>query len=113
MINTAIFMRKACNLKELKHLTAKYPHQTAHFIITKYIELNDDEFKDFCNDFFEDRKFIVENEIHMHFGDDKYYCLLIYNKNSNDGILVESEGYSYARYTAVVDMSKMNEVSNG
>ena len=109
MENTAVFMRKAYNLKELKEWTKKYNKESTQFIISKYIELKDKEFKEFCKDFLADRDFIIENSINMGFDNDTYYCILVYNKHSNDGILVENEGYGYARYTALIDMSKMNE----
>jgi len=110
MIETAVFMRKASTLKELKEWTKKYNKETSRFTITKDIELNDKDFKEFCKDFLENRDFIIENSISMGYDNDAYHCILVYNKKSNDGILVENEGYGYARYTAVVDMSKMNEV---
>lgn len=110
MIEQAVFMRKASTLKELKQWTEKYSKDKSYFIISKYIELSNKDFKDFCKDFLVHRDFIIENSKHMGFENDTFYCLLIYNKESNDGILVENEGYGYARYTAIVDMSKMNEV---
>lgn len=113
MISSAVFWRKASNLKELKKVTKEYSHEQAEFVIVNYVELNDKEFNEFCNDFLNPYEFIVQNDGRMTFENDKYYCILVYNKNSNDGILVENEGYHYARYTGLVDMSKMNEVENG
>ena len=110
MTNRAVFMRKASSLKELRKWTKEFKDESSEFNITKKIELNDNDFKDFCNDMLENRDFIIENSLNMGYYDDKYHCILVYNKNSKDGILIENEGYGYARYTALVDMKKINEV---
>ena len=110
MTNRAVFMRKASSLKELRKWTKEFKDESSEFNITKKIELSDNDFKDFCNDMLENREFIIENSLNMGYYDDKYHCILVYNKNSKDGILIENEGYGYARYTALVDMKKINEV---
>lgn len=110
MTNRAVFMRKASSLKELRKWTKEFKDELSEFNITKKVELSDNDFKDFCNDMLENREFIIENSLNMGYYDDKYHCILVYNKNSKDGILIENEGYGYARYTALVDMKKINEV---
>jgi hypothetical protein len=39
-----------------------------------------------------------------------WHCILVKSKTSDIGLLIESEGYDYARYTGVV---KLSEVENG
>lgn len=109
MVNRAVFFRKAVSLKELKQDTEHYKDETSPFFICKRVELEDKDFNDFCDSLLKDRDFIAENKSVMGF-DKAYYCILVYNKNSEDAILVESEGYNYARYTALV---KKSEVQNG
>lgn len=107
MVDTATFIRKNKDLAQLRELTEKGIFEKSKFVITKYIELNDDDFEFFCEDFYKHQEFIIENLTNMGFENDTFLCLLVYNKNSNDGILVESEGYSYARYTALINMSEV------
>ena len=37
----------------------------------------------------------------------QHHCLLIYDRENGDGLLVESEGYSYARYAQFVPQAKL------
>lgn len=107
MVDKAVFIRKNKDLAQLRQLTENGIYKKSKYVITKYIELNDDDFELFCNDFYEHQEFIIENLTNMSFENDTFLCLLVYNKNSNEGILVESEGYSYARYTALINMSEV------
>lgn len=107
MVDRATFIRKAKDIKQLKQMTAREENGKSKFIITKYIELNDNDFNFFCKDFYEYQEFIIDNLVNMGIENDTYLCLLVYNKKSNYGVLVESEGYSYARYTALVKMSEV------
>lgn len=52
----------------------------------------------------EDQIFVFINNDKMWFdsGDLCWHCLLIKGENSKDGILVDAEGYAYARYAAFV-----------
>ena len=38
--------------------------------------------------------------------DDNYHCLLIYDKEQGDGLLIESEGTAYARYAQYISGAK-------
>jgi hypothetical protein len=49
----------------------------------------------------EDREFIEDNISEMYLDTENVrHCLLVKAKGGRDGILVEAEGYSYARYAA-------------
>ena len=51
---------------------------------------------------------IARNKENMWFGtDDRYHCLLVYDKEQGDGLLVESEGYDYARYAQYIPQAKI------
>ena len=53
--------------------------------------------------------FITTNKDLMCEAGGLYHCLLVCAQNRRDGILVESEGYDYSRYTAyVADRSTLN-----
>lgn len=50
-----------------------------------------------------EQNFISENIEQMHLGTDgAYHCILVMGQGHRDGILVESEGFAYARYAAYV-----------
>lgn len=69
--------------------------------IIKTIELSHQDFESFRNNLLSDYSFIKENAAEMGVGTDgAYYVIMVLDKDSDDGILVESEGSSYARYSA-------------
>lgn len=70
-------------------------------VIEKIVELPEAEYKYFKTAPLRDMPFISENTDLMH--RDKngvFHCLLVLGEKSSDGILIESEGYSYARYSS-------------
>ena len=72
-------------------------------IVEKSIELPANLFEHFFQNLLNDYDFILENTDYMY--QDKNgvsHCLLILGEGQNDGILVESEGSAYARYSAFV-----------
>lgn len=71
--------------------------------IEEVIELTESEFDHFRHNPLNDYDFILESSDLMHVDDNGvYHCLLVLCENQNDGILVESEGSFYARYSAFV-----------
>ena len=67
------------------------------------VELSYSEFQDFKNHLFDNRPFIEDNIDYMYRDNEGInHCLLVLGEGEEDGILVESEGYSYARYTALL-----------
>ncbi len=74
-------------------------------IIEKIVILPDEEYQYFLNHMLYDYQFIAENTDLMyaeHLEDDTWisHCLLVMGENSDDGMLVESEGADYARHAA-------------
>lgn len=102
----AKFAYKANNIKDLQELVDDGLCQCDKFKIVGKLELNDKEFNDLCKDFVSDREYLLVNKDKMYY-DDKYNCLLIFNKNKDFGLLVESEGFSYPRYAAIIKMSEV------
>lgn len=75
--------------------------ETSPCVIEKSVELSADIFDHFAENLLNDYDFILENTDHMY--QDKSgvnHCLLVLGKEREDGILVESEGSAYARYSA-------------
>ncbi len=71
--------------------------------IEAMVELNHKEFYDFRNHLFDNRDFIKEHRDLMYQDRDGVsHCLLVLGEGETDGILVESEGSLYARYSALL-----------
>lgn len=65
------------------------------------VELNNSEYHSFRNNLFDNYDFIIENIDSMyHDNNGVSHCLLVLGEGEKDGVLVESEGSHYARYTA-------------
>jgi len=72
-------------------------------VVEKTIPLSGKEFDVFSKNLLRDWDFIKENVGLMHFDENGvYHCLLVTGESREDGILVQSEGYNYARYSAHV-----------
>ena len=66
------------------------------------------EFENLRKNTLKDNDLIARNKGNMWFGtDDRYHCLLVYDKEQGDGLLVESEGYDYARYAQYIPQAKI------
>lgn len=72
-------------------------------VIEKNITLTPSEFAYFCDNFLEDMDFIKANRDLMREDENGvWYCIKLTARESKISVLVESEGYDYARYTAVI-----------
>lgn len=70
-------------------------------IIEKIIRLTAQEYDKISGNMLADYDFIEDNVNHMYVdGEGTYHCLLVLGENRTDGLLIESEGYRYARYAA-------------
>lgn len=72
-------------------------------VVEKMIELSGNEFAFFKENLLHDHDFILKNVDLMHQDTNGvYHCLLVLGEGQDDGILVESEGSFYARYSALI-----------
>lgn len=70
-------------------------------VIEKIVEFPEADYKSFRSNLIRDAGFISENIDRMHVDKDGiYHCLLVLGEKQPDGVLVESEGYDYARYAS-------------
>lgn len=77
--------------------------ETSPCVVGKTVELSADWFDHFSENLLNDYDFILENTDCMYEDTDGVsHCLLVLGKGRDDGILVESEGSAYARYSAFV-----------
>ena len=74
-----------------------------NFEVSKTIRLPADVFEAVLQKPMRDYDFIQDNIEQMHCDSSGvYHCLLLTSEGRNDGLLVESEGYSYCRYASYV-----------
>lgn len=103
----AVFCRKGSDVDELIECAASPGMQKTKtaFQVEKVVVLSDAEYAAFRKEgFMQDQTFLFENRYYMWFDPSEtcWHCLLIKGEHSREGILVEAEGYSYARYAAHV-----------
>lgn len=88
------------NLKAvLERKASDYP--TADCVIEKIVELPKAEYEHFKSAPLRDMSFIAENTgLMCRDLNGIYHCLLALGEGSSDGVLIEAEGYTYARYSS-------------
>ena len=73
------------------------------FVIEKTVTVPAEVFADMLKRPLENRPFIIENvPLMCQDGNGVYHCLLVTGEGRTDGILVESDGYGYAKYASYV-----------
>ena len=80
--------------------------ETTECIVEKAIPVSNYRFRQMLSSPMQDHKEILDNIEDM-YNDGVYHCLLIYDKEKGDGLLVESEGYGYLRYAQFVPQAKL------
>ena len=82
--------------------------ETAPCVVEKAVGISHAEFENLRKNTLKDNDLIAQNRDVMYFGkDDKYHCLLVYDNEQGDGLLIESEGYRYARYAQYIPQAKL------
>lgn len=102
-IMKALFGRKIFNSNELKEFTEKAKKEGSKGTeceVTKEIELSDEEFKEFAKDFCREQPWITKEDGGYN-ENGELRCIRVKNSKSRKSILVDSEGYTYPRYTAI------------
>ena len=104
--NSASFFRKAVSVRDM---VAKAPFpEKARFQITKVIELPTGQYRRYRNELWRDVTFISRNESNMRFDEktETFLCLLVTSRDTISGLLVEADGFGYARYAAFIPDKK-------
>ena len=95
------FCFKSCRVQDLKDSRADGPVRVQ---VAKIIQLT----QHFCSHLLEDMSFIKANN-RLKGSKDVPLCLLVTTRNIRGGILVDCQGYNYARYAAeVLDKSALD-----
>lgn len=71
-------------------------------VVSAVVELPKAEFLHFQQNLLQDYPFIKEHVDDMFVDGDVSHCLLVMGEGCEDGVLVRSEGYDYARYSALL-----------
>ena len=71
-------------------------------VVEKAVELSAVEFDRFCRSMLEKYPFIREAGASLHYDDGMRHGFLVLGVGRNDGILVDPQGYNYARYSAFI-----------
>ncbi|MCL2532096.1 MAG: DUF6329 domain-containing protein [Oscillospiraceae bacterium] len=72
-------------------------------VVAKIVELCSADFQEFRSGMMHDWDFIAENIPLMGFDENgTRHCMLVLGEGCDDGILVDSQGYDYARYASFV-----------
>jgi hypothetical protein len=94
------FTRKPYNLNEL--LETNHTNATRAISIEMVLTLPAADFDAWARNLTTDQDFITAHKGLMHMDEDfTCHCILVKRQGDDYGILVESEGYDYARYAAV------------
>ena len=94
------FCRKPHSVRDLRDVGADRPICVR---VVKVIELTQEQYQHFCTHMMEDMPFIkANNTLTDRDATGIYHCLLVTTRNNQGGILVDSQGYDYARYAADV-----------
>ena len=70
--------------------------------VVKIIQLSAQQFRHFSANLMWDMPFITDNKDLTGYNKGVTRCLLVTTRRNRDGILVDSQGYNYARYSAYV-----------
>lgn len=81
--------------------------RTKSCVVEKTIAIPHAEFGELKRHPLRDHRLIADNADLMYCGsDDNYHCLLIYDEEQGDGLIIESEGMAYARYAQYIPRAK-------
>lgn len=82
--------------------------RTKSCVVEKAIAVSHDKFDNLKRHPLSDNDLIAENVDQMYCdSNNNYHCLLIYDKEQGDGLLIESEEASYARYAQYIPNAKL------
>ena len=78
------------------------PAQTIHVEVDKVIQLSAQQFQKFSANLLRDMPFLIANKHPTGYDKGVTRCLLVTTRRNRDGILVDCQGFNYARYSCYV-----------
>lgn len=84
------------------------------FVVEKVVELTQRQFNKFLDDMLGDYDFIKAHKDLMYTDNNNiWHAILVTTKELDYGILVQTDGSSYARYSAFIRKSEIGGLNNG
>lgn len=81
--------------------------RSQHCVVEKVLELTESEYARFYQSPLAEYDFIADHrDLMRQDADGTRHCLLVLGENQEDGILVDAEGYGYARYHALLPKAR-------
>ena len=99
----ALFGRKITTLYELKKLTKLAIEEGltgSLYEVVREVVLSDQEFRTFSDDLLVDQSWILKSDGGSN-EKGELRCVRVINKRTGEKLIIDSEGYDYARYTAI------------
>ena len=93
------FFFKASHAQELMEDKTMKPIQVE---VVKILQLTGQQFRDFSANLLRDMPFLIPNKNLTGYDKGVTRCLLVTTRNRRDGILVDCQGYNFARYSCYV-----------
>ena len=81
-------------------------YETEKCVVEKVIDVHETEFKKMLEKPLERNYYLAPYRSLMGFYDNVYHCVLLVDQKSGDGLLVNSEGSDYARYSQFIPNAK-------
>ncbi len=81
-------------------------YETKKCVVEKVIDVHETEFKKMLEKQLERNYYLAPYRSLMGFYNNAYHCVLFVDQNSGDGLLVNSEGSDYARYSQFIPNAK-------
>ena len=99
----ALFGRKVITIEELIDLTEEAKKDGmigTLYEVVREVVLSDQEFKTFSNDMLADQPWILKSDGGSN-DKGELRCIRVINESTGEKVILDSEGYNYARYTAI------------
>ena len=93
------FYFKASHAQELMEDKTMQPIQVE---VVKILQLTGQQFRDFSANLLRDMPFLIPNKNLTGYDKGVTRCLLVATRSRRDGILVDCQGYNFARYSCYV-----------
>lgn len=88
-----------------------YHSHVDQFLVEKQVILSDDDYQEFTQNIDKPYPFLSSNRRRMYFEPDAqcWHCLFVTGEHAQGGVLVDSEGYPHAQYSArILDKARLD-----
>jgi hypothetical protein len=104
--------RKANSIADWKQALRYNTVKSSPAVINKVVKVSRAEYDYLRDNLLADNEIVIANKGSMWY-DDKWYCIAVTTAEEDEVIVIESEGYDYARYTAIITRAELNDALKG